>query len=774
MPPFASSWNVGMRKITYTSSAAAAQNPSRGLSGAIFFNTNENATSGAFPLIVLCHGAEYASDAAPSTGHSFENGNAASLIYRTGGVVFMPDYPGMGDDSTYQYQTFVVAESVGQAVLDGIPASLQAMSQLGISWDGRVFVLGYSEGGFVVVAAMNQYNNGYLWSQIPHKIWFAAADGPHDMSGTMSYELLADPTLSKHPWFVMTTLRSYSGYYPGATDLLLANALNPSLFPTPPNNPTFANTPDFNGLYTMDNAALRYNKGGWINEVSTAGDEFSSYIRGYIGLDPDYTKGVTLKNLIADQVKSQYQAPSSGNQGGWSAGPPGDYFKRNDNWRTTHLPFEPFYLFHASNDNVIYYKNSVALDNALNTIRNSSGITQSNNYWFNTFDCPDLAGQEIHVLANPVFYDTIAKDYFGSPLPVISEFFLNAVGTSNLRTTLYDADGSVVQYNGPFLGPTVNVYASVDQANWTLIQQQAYNSGGISYRPHQAGGLYPGDQIAAAVIYLKVADAANESNFVSAPVNFYINKPDLQIVSYSANQAPRVDLPQVYTFGVQNKGYGTVPAQTKIRLVLEENQQPIVDNQGRPVYGELILADALGPQGYVSLQTNSNGVYQPTLGIKQLTGVLQPANTNLTQNNKALSFTTTIRPPLPDFVITNTRLDTNGAVPTAGIPFDVYATISNVGEVANTADWIGIGATDMVGTGVVNFPPPGVSGGFTGSMQPGQSVEVKLSSSPVTYDGYGNHSIRLEVDDQHRITELSDSNNFSVINLYVSKPTLKH
>jgi hypothetical protein len=71
----------------------------------------------------------------------------------------MPDLPGAGANAN-QYHPFCHGKSLAHAILDGIPA-MQAMFRQdpylvsgGYAWDGRLFLLGCSEGAYAPVAAV--------------------------------------------------------------------------------------------------------------------------------------------------------------------------------------------------------------------------------------------------------------------------------------------------------------------------------------------------------------------------------------------------------------------------------------------------------------------------------------------------------------------------------------------------------------------------------------------------------------------------------------------
>ncbi|BDU77887.1 lipase family protein [Mesoterricola sediminis] len=115
----------------------------------------------ALPLVIYNHATTLAKDQVPSTfqGHEWIFGAAAAAYY--GFAVVMPDQPGMGGDAVATHP-YLHARSLGHAVVDAIGAARDALATdpyartHGYAWDGRVFLIGYSEGGFASLAAAKE------------------------------------------------------------------------------------------------------------------------------------------------------------------------------------------------------------------------------------------------------------------------------------------------------------------------------------------------------------------------------------------------------------------------------------------------------------------------------------------------------------------------------------------------------------------------------------------------------------------------------------------
>jgi len=160
-------------------------------SGRIFYPPTWRVPFGReLPLVVYAHFTSLRKDEVPSNfgGHEWLFGAAAALYY--GFAVAMPDLPGMGLDRR-DYHPFCHAESLAYSALDGIPA-MRAVNRQdpwlvagGYGWDGRVFVLGYSEGAYTALAAARDFARneaGYQARGIDLTGAVCMA-GPYDLSG---------------------------------------------------------------------------------------------------------------------------------------------------------------------------------------------------------------------------------------------------------------------------------------------------------------------------------------------------------------------------------------------------------------------------------------------------------------------------------------------------------------------------------------------------------------------------------------------------------------
>jgi hypothetical protein len=132
------------------------------LSGRVFFPPAWRARqAGPLPVVVYTHGTNLRKDTVPSLfgGHEWVFGAAAAIYY--GLVVVMPDLPGMGGDSC-AYHPYCHRRSLAYALVDALPEVRRMLEEdPGLQggdyrWDPRLFLMGYSEGGYASLAAARE------------------------------------------------------------------------------------------------------------------------------------------------------------------------------------------------------------------------------------------------------------------------------------------------------------------------------------------------------------------------------------------------------------------------------------------------------------------------------------------------------------------------------------------------------------------------------------------------------------------------------------------
>ena len=182
------------------------------LTGRVFFPPAWRAGPGAsLPLVLYSHATELKKDAVPSSfgGKEWLLGAAAAAWF--GFAVAMPDLPGMGGDAA-AFHPFCHAQSLAYATVDSLPAVRRMFSEdpyllaHQYRWDGQLFLVGYSEGGYTTLAAVRELETraaDHAFSVTGS----ACMAGPFDLSGAMRATFI-DPGLGYPrsyylPYFVL-------------------------------------------------------------------------------------------------------------------------------------------------------------------------------------------------------------------------------------------------------------------------------------------------------------------------------------------------------------------------------------------------------------------------------------------------------------------------------------------------------------------------------------------------------------------------------------------
>ncbi|MGH8211254.1 MAG: alpha/beta hydrolase family protein, partial [Steroidobacteraceae bacterium] len=113
---------------------------------------SSSSCQGARPIVLYAHGtnASKSFNMADLTGNS-EALLMASLFASEGYIVVAPNYAGY-DTSTLAYHPYLNAEQQSDDMIDSLNAARSAFTAAGTSGNGKLFVTGYSQGGFVAMA----------------------------------------------------------------------------------------------------------------------------------------------------------------------------------------------------------------------------------------------------------------------------------------------------------------------------------------------------------------------------------------------------------------------------------------------------------------------------------------------------------------------------------------------------------------------------------------------------------------------------------------------
>jgi hypothetical protein len=300
-----------------------------------------------FPLLSLQHPTQVERQYSPSKWNLKDNEltiHIAYLIASSGWIVSLPDYPGMGDN--YEVHPYCMS-SLGLSVAAMIKADVDQSKwpwYFKLPWDGRTFLMGFSEGGYATMVAAKE-----IQANFPELNLIAATtlDGPYSLSVTMHDVMLNADKSFPAPYFLPYTVAGYGAGYPGIPELQFSNAI-------------ISEPPGFSTqLYKM------------LDGSYTAAD-----ITGFMQQAPNYSGPISVTSgefqLALNTVDSTVNQTLALNDG-------------YNGWQPANMPGKtlPLQMFHCPKDDL------VPVGNADNAVAAWSGLP---NVGFKTFDCDNSLG----------------------------------------------------------------------------------------------------------------------------------------------------------------------------------------------------------------------------------------------------------------------------------------------------------------------------------------------------------------------------------------------
>jgi len=323
-------YDVELHRMRYPSTGADGSTVM--LSGLIILPRGSGSPLPSLPIMMYQHATETSRALAPSMflTPGADPFNYPEVLFSiamamTGYSVALPDYEGLGSNTNVQ--PFVHARTLAVQVADMLRATRDALggSVVGLrppcSWSGKLFLMGYSEGGFVTLATVRELQQN---AATEFTITAAAPlSGPHDLSGVMRAVILTDAPF-KSPYFLPFLLSSYYSVYKDP-------ALSPDYTMLPPFNTTLP--PLFDGRST----------GEAINIA--------------MGMSYDPVTLIVPKSILTSQFIGDLQSTSSAVYG---------YLRENDTYRGW-APTVPVRLLHHPADELVPYANSQAAFDAFSS-----------------------------------------------------------------------------------------------------------------------------------------------------------------------------------------------------------------------------------------------------------------------------------------------------------------------------------------------------------------------------------------------------------------------
>jgi hypothetical protein len=324
---------LDMQKVTYQSTGADGLRHT--MTGLLILPKSIFGSKPSVPILMYQHGTEVNRTFSPSqylthlgSPKDYPEVMVAAAIASTGYAVAMVDYEGMGDNT--DTQPHVVGATLALQVVDLLRASRDIIggtagsSSSPCKWNSQLFLMGYSEGGYVTMAATRElqlpkYANEFTITAS------APLSGPHDLSGVMRGMLLSDSTF-KAPYFAPLFLTSYNYAYGGQTTLF-----NPGSAMLAPYSTTIP--PLFAGTTPSD-------------KISEA-----------MGMNFTTPTLIVMKSVLTPQFIAQLTDVSS---------PVVTFLRQNDSYRGW-VPTVPMRMIHHKLDDLVPYANSQVAFNAFST-----------------------------------------------------------------------------------------------------------------------------------------------------------------------------------------------------------------------------------------------------------------------------------------------------------------------------------------------------------------------------------------------------------------------
>ena len=331
------SYTLQMQKVTYQSTGADGNVHS--MTGLLILPSPILGAKPSVPILMYQHGTEVYRPFSPSQFLTHQDSPTdypevmvAAAIAATGYAVAMVDYEGMGDNT--DPQPHVVGAVLAQQVIDLLRACRDIIgnSSSPCSWNSQLFLMGYSEGGYVTMMATRalQLNDAAEFTVTAS----APLSGPQDLSGTMR-ELILSNIPYKAPYFVPMLITSYNYAYGGQTIYF-----SPGYAMLSPYDTTIP--PLFNGnsqSVTISEAmGMNFNTPTLITTESTLTQQFIA----------ELTNDTSSDSVFAFlQENDSYRLPG----------------QLNSTW----VPTVPMRMIHDMNDDLVPYANSQVAFNAFST-----------------------------------------------------------------------------------------------------------------------------------------------------------------------------------------------------------------------------------------------------------------------------------------------------------------------------------------------------------------------------------------------------------------------
>ncbi|TAL58677.1 MAG: alpha/beta hydrolase, partial [Legionella sp.] len=180
-------------------------------------------------IVTYLHGTRFERNDVPSRNNQKNYMYLAAFSSSGGYAAVMPDYLGLGD-SNLNLHPYVQAETLASSSIDMLLAAKEFFKQSHYPINEKLYLAGYSEGGFTTIVMFEKLIKDY-----PHIPITAVAAGsaPYDWLETMKFVMFKPgPRATAYLAYFFYSLQTYKHYWASMDEIFLPpfNTLIPQLF----------------------------------------------------------------------------------------------------------------------------------------------------------------------------------------------------------------------------------------------------------------------------------------------------------------------------------------------------------------------------------------------------------------------------------------------------------------------------------------------------------------------------------------------------------------
>jgi alpha-beta hydrolase superfamily lysophospholipase len=176
--------------------------------------------TGPHPVVLYAHGtATDKSNNMANLRDNLEAALAASIYAAQGFIVVAPNYAGY-DVSSLPYHPYLNAEQQANDMVDALRAARKAFASIGAQDAGKLFITGYSQGGYVAMATQRAMQTTYASEFTVTAL--AGMSGPYALGMLGDASFAGSPALGGTVFLPLLTTsfqKSYGGIYASTSDI---------------------------------------------------------------------------------------------------------------------------------------------------------------------------------------------------------------------------------------------------------------------------------------------------------------------------------------------------------------------------------------------------------------------------------------------------------------------------------------------------------------------------------------------------------------------------